>query len=248
MNKFRHHSCGLILIEVAIAMMIFSLCIGAVLMVMQYAHSAQKRSTTQQHQTIITQALNRYHQHMGSLPCPSKPVADDGFALEKCQGAHQQIGIIPYKALGIPASIAKDGYGHYFTYAVSESATLLIKDGLTIDTENTLNITDASGRSYGARNREIAYVLISHGSKGNGAFTLQPYRKRFPTRTEFEAENAKDTLTFYADIAPAESDHTVFFIPRADLDAPKITGMPQAVSGPIDISEDDPYGQMATDE
>lgn len=251
MNKFRHHSSGLILIEVAIAMIIFSLCIGAVLMVMQHSQFAQQSSTTNQHRSIIIQALNRYHQREGYIPCPSKPIADDGFALEKCQGAYQQIGILPYKTLGLPAKIARDGQGHYFTYAVSELATHVQIDKDTSVTANTLQVLDTFGRQYGSRTHEISYVLISHGSKGSGAFTLQPSRKRFPTRTEFEAENAKDTLIFYADIPPKDSEHEVFFIARSDLDMPT-TITPSLKISPADdvipVSEDDPYGQMVNEE
>lgn len=246
MSKFRHHSSGLILIEVAIAMIIFSLCIGAVLMVMQQSQFAQQSNITHQHQTIIIQALNRYHRQEGYLPCPSKPIVDDGFALEKCQGGYQQIGILPYKTLGIPANIARDGHGHYFTYAVSEFATCTRGDKDISVTENTIHVLDAFGRRYGSLNHEIAYVVISHGLKGGGAFTLQPFRRRFPTRTEFEALNAKDTLTFYADIPLKESEHEVFFISRADLDAPKTPALSLTPSPEGDlpsISEDDPYGQ-----
>jgi Tfp pilus assembly protein PilV len=249
MNKFRKHSSGLILIEVAIAMVIFSICIGSILMIIQHSQFAQQNNITQTHHTIILQALNRYHCQTGHLPCPSQPVMDDGFALEKCQGAYAQIGILPYKTLGIPAYVAKDGHGHYFTYAVSENATVSTSDTDTT-VMNNLHVLDISGRRYGSLTNETAYVLISHGPKGNGAFSLQPSRKRFPTQSAFEAENARDTLTFYADIPQKDSEHRVFFISRADLEAPttlKPLAKPSIQDSHL-ASEDDPYGTSGSAE
>lgn len=243
MNNFRKYSKGLILIEVAIAMIIFSICIGSILMIIQHSHLAQQNSTTQAHHTLISKALNRYHSQMGHLPCPNQPQIDDGFALTKCQGAYKQIGILPYKTLGIPAYVAKDGYGHYFTYAVSEPATISTPD-TDVNAINNLQVLDTSGRRYGDLHNETAYILISHGPKGSGAFSLQASRKRFPTRTEFEAENARDTLTFYADVPFKDSEHRVFFIQRSDLDPPKRSESlvnKSAVDSNL-ISEDDPYG------
>ncbi|MDP3936007.1 MAG: prepilin-type N-terminal cleavage/methylation domain-containing protein [Alphaproteobacteria bacterium] len=249
MNKFRKSSKGLILIEVAIAMIIFSLCIGSILMIIQHSQFDQQNSVTHTHHTLILRALNRYHGHMGHLPCPSQPEMDDGFALKKCQGAHEQIGILPYKTLGIPAYVAKDGHGHYFTYAVSEHATVLNPDTDSA-AMNNLQVLDISGRRYGSRTNETAYILISHGPKGSGAFSLQASRKRFPTQSEFEAENSRDTLTFYADVPPKDSEHRVFFISRTNLDVPTTPKL--LVTEPsLDsqtISEDDPYGMFSSEE
>lgn len=242
MNKFRHYSGGLILIEVAIAMIIFSICIGSILMIIQHSQLAQQNTVTHTHRTLILQALNRYHSQMGHLPCPSKPVMDDGFALTKCHGAYEQIGLLPYKTLGIPAYVAKDGHGHYFTYAVSEHATISNQD-IDVSIINSLQVLDMAGRRYGSKTNTTAYVLISHGPKGNGAFSLQNSRRRFPTRSEFEAENARDTLTFYADVPPKDSEHRVFFIQRADLDSPtKSESLAKSdIADSHLISEDDPY-------
>jgi type II secretory pathway pseudopilin PulG len=232
MNNFKHYSKGLILIEVAIAMIIFSLCIGTVLMVIQHSQHTQQSQTTLTHRKMIIHALNRYHRQEGRIPCPSQPISDDGFAIDRCTIPTEQIGLIPYKTLGLPAYVSKDGYGHFFTYAVSENATCPLgknvnaavqqgKEGEIIETpvrDSKIIVLDKQGREYTQGKEGIAYVLISHGAKGNGAFSLQPDRKRFPTRTVFEAENARDTLMFYVDIPVKDSDHDVFFIQRADLD------------------------------
>jgi type II secretory pathway pseudopilin PulG len=239
MNNFRQYSQGLILIEVAIAMVIFSLCIGGALMMIQNSQYAQQTQTTQNHRKMILNALNRYHRQLGYLPCPSQPVSDDGFALERCSGPEQQIGILPYKTLGLPAYIAKDGAGHYFTYAISEYASLTLTQHSEL--RNNINILDKEGRRYASETQDIAFVLISHGPKGNGAFSLQPGRKRFATNSFFENENAKDTLTFYADIPFKDSTNDVFFIQRADLDTPIPSATPASLP-PTAVSEENPYG------
>lgn len=243
MNKFQQHSQGLILIEVAIAMIIFSLCIGGILVLMQQSHMEHQNTLTLSNKNMIIKALNRYHRQEGHLPCPSQPISDDGFALERCQGAHQQIGIVPYKTLGLSAEVAKDGYGYYFTYAVSEQQTLLNSSDDINTTQNTLKVLDRMGRIYGSRTNEPAFVLISHGPKGNGAFTLQSSRNRFPTHSTFEAENARETLIFYADIPLKESNHTIFFMHQADLESPNIPASTSHVNTPPPSLplEDDPY-------
>lgn len=243
MNNFRQHSQGLILIEVAIAMIIFSLCIGGILILMQQSHLEHQSTVTYSNKTLIIKALNRYHRSEGHLPCPSQPDAENGFALERCQGPSQQIGILPYKTLGLSADVAKDGHGYYFTYAVSEQATLLNSSNTINSSENTLIVMDRMGHIYGSRTNEPAFVLISHGSKGDGAFTLQPHRNRFPTDSVYDAENARDSLTFYADIPTKESRHKVFFVHQADLEAPPL---PTLISSNINtpsppVEEDDPY-------
>lgn len=244
MNRFQRHSEGLILIEVAIAMVIFSLCIGGIMVLMQRSHQDHQNTLTHTNKALIIKALNRYHRQEGHLPCPSQPDGDDGFAVERCQGPSQQIGILPYKTLGLSAEIAKDGFGHYFTYAVSEQATLLKSSNSFNSSENTLVIMDRMGRIYGSRTNEPAFVLISHGPKGDGAFTLQSSRIRFPTHSVYDDENARDTLTFYADVPQKQSNQTVFFVHQADLEPPlipkgEVSNTPEPT--PVSVHEDDPY-------
>jgi hypothetical protein len=246
MNNFRHHSQGLILIEVAIAMIIFSVCIGGILILMQHSYVDHQHTLTQTHKTLIIKALNRYHRQEGHLPCPSLPDSEDGIALERCQGPSQQIGILPYKTLGLSAEIARDGHGHFFTYAVSEQSTLSMSNRTPHSSENTLVIMDRFGHIYGSRTNEPAFVLISHGSKGDGAFTLQSDRNRFPTHSMFDAENASDTLTFYADVPTHQSNNKVFFVHQADLESPPLTTPSSSAPHPsaIDaVQEDDPYAE-----
>lgn len=237
MNKFLHHSQGFSLIEVAIAMIIFSICLGGMLTILQHNHLSQQAVTTNTHQTTLIKALNRFYSHHGRLPCPSTPQADNGFELGRCSGSHQQIGIVPYKTLGIPASTIKDGYGHHFTYAVSETATIHDSGLDRTLTSNTLKVLDAAGRAYEDGPQGIAYILISHGPKGNGAFSLKADRHRFPTRTTFEAENAADSMFFYVDLPMKESEHNVVFIQRADLEPLPAIQRPM----PQTVSEDNPY-------
>lgn len=245
MIKFRQASAGFVLIEVALAMIIFSLCLGGILTVLTYSKKAQQQTTTQTHYTVVSSALNRYYRTHGHLPCPSSPAMGDGFALERCQGALQQIGLVPHKTLGIPASFIKDGQGYYFTYAVSERSTITDSTLRETTTTNPLIVIDADDTPYRTGVKGIAYILISHGQKGSGAFSNQSARRRLPTESAFEAENARDTLTFYGDAPANKSEHSVFFVLHDDLTAPP-TSLSQTTIGDDD-AENAPYGLLESD-
>lgn len=238
-HKIRHYSKGLTLIEIAIGLIIFSICLGGVFSLLKHTQSAQQNTTTNNNRNIIVKTLNRFHQQNGRIPCPSPPGSNEGFELPRCQGPLQQIGIIPYKTLGIPENLAKDGYGNYFTYAVSEQSTFILSKLDITTTLNSLKILDISNRAYAEGELGIAYVLISHGPKGSGAFTPMPDRNRYPTHTHFDEENAKETLTFYADIPKKDSENQVFFIQRDDLDTNEAPE-PKKIAIPSTL-EDNPY-------
>jgi hypothetical protein len=216
MSNFRKKSSGFVLIETAIAVITLSICIGSMMLFIRKSNENQKVKITKANLSAAQDTLSRFYALNGYIPCPSLPRLDDGVALEKCQGAVEQIGIIPYKTLGISSSLAKDGYGHMLTYAVSEHATFK-KDILNTVTSNELELRGRKSEPYGKGIDGFAYIMISHGPTGSGAFTLSNNRFRFPTRTQFEAENASDSFLFYVDLSPIESCHEVVFSKLSDL-------------------------------
>jgi len=92
---------------------------------------------TYDHMDAITQALSVYVETAGRLPCPADPAASDvligwergvkptdlqvsgrHFPTGTCDAKTRE-GIVPFMTLGLPVQTAMDGWGHFYTYAVS---------------------------------------------------------------------------------------------------------------------------------
>jgi type II secretory pathway pseudopilin PulG len=137
--------------------------------------------------------------------------------------ANKLVGVVPYKTLGLQMSDAKDGYGHWLTYAVSEAATTIktkqrLRDMSTeqpprsfckapVSRAKTLTIKDLNGAVLaGASDTDyVAFVVVSHGPSGAGAFNVNG--QRLPAQAPLKALNADDTLTFVeAPLSPTHDD------------------------------------------
>jgi prepilin-type N-terminal cleavage/methylation domain-containing protein len=128
---------GVTLVEVAIAVAVIGILMAGALDLNQRAQSQQHLETTYDNMDQIIQALSIYVESAGRLPCPADPgvtgvvfgwergvtpadlQVDAGhFPAGHCDQATRE-GIIPFMTLGLPARTALDGWGRYFTYAVS---------------------------------------------------------------------------------------------------------------------------------
>lgn len=218
MNKsWTRYSDGVVMVEMAIAMVVFSICLGGMLSLMYHMRSAAQATTTQDHVAVVNKALQRFHQLEGYIPCPSSVESYNGEALERCQGAVQQVGLIPYKTLGIPETYVKDGSGFYFTYAVSEHATFKRSAISTTLTESTLNTRGVDGLSFRGGREGFAYLIVSHGPRGAGAFLGARGRGRRATYTDVDRVNSLDTLDFISAVNSKDSEQRLYFVQRADL-------------------------------
>lgn len=128
--KNTHQQAGYILIELAIV-----LIAAGVLLTMSiplYKTYIQKDAIveTNKRMDIIAKAFSNHIQMRGRLPCPADPTGAAGItfgiARTTCTNIgppRNSYGIIPYRTIGIPEQYAKDGWGNYFTYAVSPDFT-----------------------------------------------------------------------------------------------------------------------------
>ncbi len=142
----RHQSqSGLTLIESAISITILGLMLAAVVNLYDAARQQNQPRTTEHKMKTIVKALSTYVETSGRLPCPANPAANDvSFGWEwnvtaamaetdagappagfcNLNGAGSVTGIVPFQTLNLPPEIAIDGWGNYFTYAVSPIFTL----------------------------------------------------------------------------------------------------------------------------
>lgn len=203
---------GFSLLEMTIVLAIMGVLSGLALPFLSQHMERIRHQTTKEHQKEIMDSIEIYFSNMQSLPCPADPVSK-GKARPICQTTSQEaIGIIPYRTLGLPESVARDGFGYYMTYAVHPDLT---KHGAGDAHQSfadpkmpKLIITDESGDSVLVdtpdQNSEkgsidvIAYVLVSHGPGGNGAYTGKRRPKKItltPTSND-EKENNNGDLKF----------------------------------------------------
>lgn len=137
MKESRRGQQGITLLEVAIALAVAGILMGGGLDLYQRVHKQQQIETTYDNMDQIVQALSVYVETSGRLPCPADPAAtgiiygwergvkpadlqvDAGhFPAGYCDATTRE-GLVPFMTLGLPARTALDGWGHYFTYAVS---------------------------------------------------------------------------------------------------------------------------------
>jgi prepilin-type N-terminal cleavage/methylation domain-containing protein len=137
MNNHRDMQQGITLVEVAIAVAVIGVLMAGAIEVNQRAQKQQQLEVTYDNIDKITQALSVYVETAGRLPCPADPAAtgviygwergvtpadmqvDAGhFPAGRCDQTTRE-GLVPFMTLGLPAQTALDGWGRYFTYAVS---------------------------------------------------------------------------------------------------------------------------------
>jgi prepilin-type N-terminal cleavage/methylation domain-containing protein len=126
---------GITLVEVAISVAIIGILMSGALELQQRARAQRQFESTYDNMDTIIQALSIYVETAGRLPCPADPaVSDASFGWERgvkaaevrfnhpptgsCD-AKTRDGIVPFMTIGLPVQTARDGWGNFYTYAVS---------------------------------------------------------------------------------------------------------------------------------
>lgn len=125
---------GFTLVELAVVMIIAALVLAAVVALLLPLISAARTLETREKMNKISDALAVYAVSNNRLPCPAEAKqvpASTPFGYEDGSGANgtgvpspvcpRTQGIVPFRTLGLPGDMAMDGWGNYFTYAVSPS-------------------------------------------------------------------------------------------------------------------------------
>ncbi len=214
MVKTRHLS-AFSLIEIAIVLIILGLILGLTIPMVLSSQKVSQRKITQIHQEQIIQSLASYVLQYSKFPGAASQA--DG-KISPCHQGDVCFGYVPYKELGLSESVAKDGFGRWFSYAVHSALT---RTGVATDptTEKLCRITKRAIRVRSTHNQDdlststtdpIAIVLISHGENGGGA--LLDSGDRLPA-CGYESINSQNSSDFYEGQSP-ENAHHVFWITR----------------------------------
>ncbi len=122
---------GYTLIEMAVVLVVIGLIIYAIFPAMNAMRAASQRAATQNNLDALMKATAAYVQANGCLPCPTPAVTvgggfgrvTGGATAAACGACTTPEGIPPFVSLGLPASTASDGWGHWITMRVDPGLT-----------------------------------------------------------------------------------------------------------------------------
>ncbi len=139
---------GMTLIEIAVVIIIAGVMMGAALNLYNRNRDQIALDITNKRMNYIVSALSRFAETNNRIPCPAdpsivtarvatvppvgqepwrfgfewginQPTASTRPGVGTCDTIARQRGIVPYQTLNIPLEYTKDGWGNYFSYAVS---------------------------------------------------------------------------------------------------------------------------------
>jgi prepilin-type N-terminal cleavage/methylation domain-containing protein len=223
------NQAGFSLLEMSIVLVIIGTLASVMMPVLIKQSVVAKRTLTRQHQQDIFYSLAAYLLAGNPLPCPADPAATgEGFGVEReggCSDPTQAIGILPFRTLGLPESVARDGYHRFYTYAVEPKLTQEPDDfnggkfddrfrdsyckirlegrtpsmNLQVQNADGYSVLGSALEPFADQNSDyIAVVIISHGEAGHGAFDGEGSAVRFrsPKFGSGEDQNAQNNLIF----------------------------------------------------
>ena len=164
---------GFSLWETSIALTIVGLISTVGLGAVKRWREHQQVAITQTHQERILTAIALHSTRVGSFPYPADPQAPmhmTGCSRVPEGSPKDQSGIVPYRTLGLPEVVAKDGYGRYFTYVGGGTGP----DICTSEPAFPLTMHQQMQGSVQPLHVDIqdpvVVILISHGANGYGAW------------------------------------------------------------------------------
>lgn len=167
---------------------IMGLVVMTVLPALAILRDSNQASLTQSNLRSLMLATAAFVQANGCLPCPAVPGGSgtnfgklgSATACGACNGG-KQMGIPPFAALGLPASVAHDGWGNWITMRVDSNLAGLTpvvppasNKGLCaagLSPADKISVTVRQGATQSA-----AVIFISHGKDGYGAYIAEPLK------------------------------------------------------------------------
>lgn len=125
----KHHprARGFTLVEMAMVIVIAGLVIMIVYPALNVARMGAQQTLTETNLHALLRATAVYAQANGCLPCPTPAektgpdfgkVRGDGAATAACGKCDQPEGIVPFASMGLPESMARDGWGRWITMRI----------------------------------------------------------------------------------------------------------------------------------
>lgn len=187
---------GFSLLEISLVLIILGIVGGVSLHTLSAHLTHAAYAKTREHQDYALHAIAAFVERHHRFPCPADPkTIGENYGLEprerKCPGSQAE-GILPFRTLGMGEKFAKDGFNHWITYVVDSNLadkdheahieTVTGKQIILQNEYHQLVLVDPAPRTQNF----IAFLLISHGKSGIGAFvggtrlfssTASPHKK-----------------------------------------------------------------------
>lgn len=168
----------------ALAVIVGLLVVAASTMAIRMARQVEARTDlvqlTQQRMQRIQAALHAFAASQGRLPCPANGAQDTGLAVPdtavlNCPPTSSD-GTVPWVSLGLQSHDALDGWGQKISYRVPDGFNGLTRpSGVGSVGSMGLNVNDGATLLVNQ-----AWVLISHGASGLGAWRVAAPRMAMP--------------------------------------------------------------------
>ncbi len=207
---------GFTLVELAIVLVIVALLTSGLLMGITAQRASAENTDAQRQLDNIREALLGFAMANGRLPCPANPALTSADATVGKEDCSRIYGVVPWVAVGLPET---DPWGRRFTYFASSKftaalsggaqASFTLATGVAPDTAGLANIKDTAGSSANIAS-DLPAVVVSHGSKGAGAW--QPDGTQIGGAAGDELENANSTQTFVSRLPDSNFDDLVTWI------------------------------------
>ena len=206
----RKQQTGFSLVELAVVIVIIGLLATMGLSALNVQQANGAISATKKNQDIIKDALIGYLGKNKHLPCPSTDELGGPDVAARNLGASPpncktSFGIVPYAELGLPRSVALDGWDNFYSYAVSPQWTASLNtSGVNVGstTSNPANAFNAgnigtiqvktrvpANQNPPANLSKAVVALISSGINGYGSYTIKGTQQSAPPSAD-EASNA----------------------------------------------------------
>lgn len=190
----RNGAGGFTLLELAIVLAVLGLLLGGGSLLLRPMLDNNRRTETKARLKGIEDALTVYAAQNFDLPCPSNPALGPSSSANGAEGSAcasvMEFGGVPWRALGLSETDVLDGWGRRISYAVTSNLAVTSGGPLNCPSLGFGAITQGRLENRGANDAAIpppgsaagpakaAYVLISHGENGSGAFL--PSGQRLP--------------------------------------------------------------------
>jgi len=238
-NMHTKQQSGFTLVELAVVVFLVGLLASLGLSALNAQLASSRISDTKKKQEIIKDALISYLGKYKRLPCPAisqngidVPYGRNSAATAGTWDCKADFGYLPYSDLGLPKSVALDGWENFFSFAVSRQWTLTFKNSPPIAGDTTTNIagnafnvgtpgTLTINDRYPATNATptpissiAAAIIVSHGKNGLGAFTSKGTQNTPPSlATGDEIKNVPNSTSWAVPPAFYKREYTEIDVP-----------------------------------
>lgn len=115
---------GFVLLPVALFMIAVAAFVGLGMGTFEESRPYDPALVTHERMEVIAIRLSSYAQAQNRIPCPAPAKQDPkslrfGEAPDECAQTKEWTGVVPFKDLNLNERDVRDGWGNYFTYAVS---------------------------------------------------------------------------------------------------------------------------------